>query len=142
MRIINLVKSAFNQYRSIIAYLFFGACSMFANIAAYYICYHAISFSNICSTAVAWLVAVLVAFITNKLWVFGSNSFAANVFIRELLSFFSCRIVTGLLDVGIMYVAVDCLAGNELCWKIIANIVVIVLNYVASKLFVFNKGNG
>ena len=141
MRIISFVKSVFNRYRDIIAYLFFGACSMLANIAAYYACYHVIGFSNVCSTAIAWLVAVLVAFITNKLWVFGSKTFAANVLARELLSFFSCRIATGLLDVGIMYVAVDCLAGNEILWKIIANIIVIVLNYVASKLVIFKRND-
>lgn len=131
-----------NRYRVVIAYLFFGACSMFANIATYYVCYRVFGFSNVYSTAIAWLVAIIVAFITNKLWVFGSKSFAAKTIARELLSFFSCRITTGLFDVGLMYVAVDCLKGNEILWKTIANIIVIVLNYAASKLLVFNKGNG
>ena len=115
---------------------------MFANIATYYVCYSIFGFSNVCSTIIAWLVAVFFAFITNKLWVFDSKSFAAKTIGRELLSFFSCRITTGLLDVGLMYIAVDCLQGNEILWKAIANIIIIVLNYAASKLLVFDKGNG
>lgn len=139
MKTNDTLKTIFRRYRAIIDYLFFGACSMLVNIATYYLCYHVCGIGNVPSTVAAWFTAVLVAFITNKLWVFDSKSFESTIFIRELLSFFSCRIATGALDVAIMYVAVDCLAKNEMLWKLLANIVVIILNYVASKALIFKK---
>lgn len=140
MRVIHTAKSVFERFRYIIAYLFFGACSMVANLVAYYICYQTLGISNIFSTAIAWFVAVLFAFITNKLWVFESKSFGPNVIVRELVSFFGCRVATGLLDLCIMFVSVDCFAQNEMLWKTIANVVVIVLNYASSRLIVFRVG--
>lgn len=97
--------------------------------------------SNLSSTAAAWFFAVIFAFITNKIWVFGSKSFESNVFIHELITFFTCRILTGLLDMLIMYIAVDVMAWNELLWKVFSNVLVIILNFVASKLVIFKGGN-
>lgn len=122
-----------------IRYLIFGILTTAINEAVYYVCFHPLHRSNLFSTAVAWFAAVLFAFITNKLWVFGSKSFSKSVFLRECLSFFSCRIATGILDMAIMYVSVDCYGQNELLWKLLSNGVVIVLNYVASKLLIFKK---
>ena len=134
-----MMRSLFKRYRAVVMYLIFGALTTAVNMAAYYICYHPLHISNLFSTALAWLAAVLFAFITNKLWVFESKSFAGKVFLRELASFFACRLATGALDMGIMYVAVDRLARNEMLWKLLSNGIVIVLNYIGSKLFVFTK---
>lgn len=136
-----MMRSLFKRYRAAILYLIFGALTTAVNMATYYLCYHPLHISNLFSTVLAWLAAVLFAFITNKLWVFESKSFAGKVFFRELVSFFSCRLATGALDMGIMYVAVDRLAQNEMLWKLLSNGVVIVLNYIGSKLFVFTKKN-
>ena len=59
--------------------------------------------------------------------------------LRELASFFGCRLLTGALDVAIMAYCVDFRGGNGLLWKLLSNILVIVLNYAASKLFIFKK---
>jgi len=133
------VRELLHRYRGIILYGVFGVLTTAVNTACYYLCFDILALPNLVSTAIAWLVAVLFAFITNKLWVFDSKSFAKGVFFRELASFFSCRIATGLLDLGIMYVAVDCKGRNEMLWKLLANIIVIVLNYVASKMLIFKK---
>ncbi len=118
---------------------FSGVLTTAVNMAVYYLCFDVLRIPNLPSTATAWLASVLFAFITNKLWAFESKSFAKDVFFHELLSFFSCRIATGVLDMAIMYAAVDRLAQSEILWKPLSNIIVIVLNYVASKLLIFKK---
>ena len=127
------------KYRAFIAYAVFGVLTTLVNMAAYWLFYDVLGVPNVPSTAVAWLFAVLFAFITNKLWVFESKSFDKKTLLHELWTFFTCRILTGVLDIGIMYVAVDLLHGNELLWKLISNVLVILLNYAASKLVIFTK---
>ena len=133
------LKTLFLKYKSIIAYVFFGGCTTLVNTAVYYLCYNLLGISNVVATVIAWLLAVLFAFITNKLWVFESKSFSAQVLRRELPSFFAARLLTGLLDLLIMYIAVDRLQLNALLWKLLSNVIVIILNYIASKLFVFKE---
>ena len=95
--------------------------------------------NNVPSTIIAWVIAVAFAFITNKLWVFDSKKFNARTLMYEVPAFFVCRLATGVLDVAIMYLAVDLLAWHSLTWKLISNVLVIVMNYLASKFVIFNR---
>ena len=79
--------------------------------------------------------------VTNRNWVFHSEASTRSEFIREFVSFFLCRLGTGVLDWVLMYVLVDRLHLNDLVVKISVNILVIILNYVASKLLIFRKKN-
>ena len=133
------LKDLLNRYKSVVAYLFFGVCSTIVNIAAYYICAHFLSLSTGLSTAVAWIFAVIFAYITNKLWVFESKSWKRGVVIKEAASFFACRLATGAFDVVFMMVTVDVLGWNDLLMKIISNVVVVIINYIASKFLIFRK---
>lgn len=134
-----MMAELIKKYKSIISYLFFGVCTTVINIATYYLCYNVSGIPNVPSTVIAWVVAVIFAYITNKLFVFDSKSFKADVLIREVASFFGCRLLTGVLDVMIMYVAVDVMDMDSTLWKLVSNILVIILNYVASKLVIFKK---
>ena len=136
---IQKVKALVVKYQDMILYVFFGALATLVNTASYYLCYNIIGISNVPSVIIAWLLAVVFAFFTNKLWVFKSKSFAPDVLKHEIPTFFGARLLTGLLDLGIMYLAVDVLHGNGTVWKLISNILVIILNYVASKLIIFKK---
>lgn len=136
---IQKVKALIVKYQDMILYVFFGALATLVNTASYYLCYNIIGMSNVPSVIIAWLLAVVFAFFTNKLWVFKSKSFAPDVLKHEIPTFFGARLLTGLLDLGIMYLAVDVLHGNGTVWKLISNILVIILNYVASKLIIFKK---
>ena len=129
----------FVRYRSIIMYGIFGVLTTAVNIVSYYVTYNVIGIPNVPSTAIAWLLSVLFAFVTNKLWVFESKSLDRETVIREAVSFFACRIATGVLDVAIMFVAVDVMGWNAMLWKLVSNALVIVLNFVASKLFIFKE---
>ncbi len=85
------------------------------------------------------MLAVIFAFLTNKVWVFESKSWERKLLINELGSFFICRAASGVADLIIMLITVDILDWNELMMKLFSNTLVIILNYVASKLFVFKK---
>ena len=105
----------------------------------YYICFNMCSVSNVLSTIIAWVLSVVFAFFTNKMWVFGSKSYRAKTMISESVSFLASRAFTGVLDVIIMWITVDLCRFNASLWKLLSNIIVVILNYVLSKLFVFKK---
>ena len=132
------LKSLYQKYRQIFWYLFFGVCTMILNTVCYTVLYEVLGVPNVPSTIVAWLAAVIVAFVTNKLVVFESRGRAGKG-LFELVSFFGCRVATGLLDVGIMWIAVDLLAGNSVLWKLVSNVIITVLNYIVSKFFIFKS---
>ena len=127
------------KYRSIILYVVFGAMTTLVNMAAYWLCFDVIGIPNVPSTVIAWVLAVSFAFVTNKLWVFDSKSWDAQTLKHEIPTFFGARLLTGLLDVGIMYVTVDVMGWNGMVWKLVSNVIVIILNYIASKLVIFKK---
>lgn len=134
------IKELLKKYKFIILYGIFGVLTTIINIVTYALCYDVFNISNVVSNIIAWILSVLFAFITNKIWVFESKCFDFKIFIKELWNFIVCRLATGALDLGIMYVGVDLLKGPALILKIASNIIVIILNYVMSKLFVFKKG--
>ena len=140
------LKSLFLKYREQIAYLFFGGVTTVVNIAAYALLSR-LGLSTGVANAIAWALAVAVAYISNRLWVFESKARGAAA-VKELVSFVACRLGTGLMDEAIMVLGVDRLgpivASNHMAlWglgvKVFSNILVIVLNYVFSKLFIFRK---
>ena len=136
---IDTIKKLCIKYKSLISYAFFGVLTTAINIVTYAVCYNKIGISNVVSNVIAWILACSFAFVTNKLWVFESKSVEIKVVIYELITFFSCRLATGLLDLAIMYVSVDILAWNSTLMKCISNVIVIIANYVASKLVIFKK---
>jgi len=134
-----MLKNLFEKYKDIIPYAFFGVCTTVVNTLAYMLCARTLEMEVVPSTIIAWFVAVLFAYLTNRKWVFHSEARTRAEIAREVLSFYSCRIATGVVDWIIMYIFVDVLQMNDLVIKIAANVVVIVLNYVASKVLIFKK---
>ena len=136
---IETLKTILIKYRHLYMYIIFGILTTVVNFAFYYFGYNIVGLANILATILAWGVAVIFAFITNKLWVFDSKSVDKTTLMHEIPSFFGTRVATGILDVGIMYVAVDLLAGNAALWKLISNVIVIILNYASSRLIIFTR---
>ena len=133
------MKALLEKYRGLILYVVFGVLTTAINIAVYALCYRVLRLPNVPSNVVAWILAVLFAFVTNKLYVFESKSLERGTVMRELLSFVGARLATGLLDLAVMFVGVDLLHGPDLVFKVGSNVLVIILNYVLSKLIVFRK---
>lgn len=134
-KIIQLVK----KYWSIISYLFFGVVTTVVNMVVYYLCYHLWGISSDLSTVIAWVLAVLTAFLTNKPFVFGSHDWSPKVLLPEAGSFFGCRLGSGLVELVLMHITVEMLGLPGMPMKLLVNVIVVILNYVASKLLVFRK---
>lgn len=132
------IRDLLKKYREIILYLFFGGCTTLVNIVSYYICSR-LGMSTALSTVIAWVISVLFAYATNRKFVFLSKVTGLAAILKETAGFFLCRLATGLLDLAIMIVFVDVLHFNGMAIKILSNIFVIVLNYLASKLMIFKN---
>lgn len=141
------LKALLLKYREALLYLFFGGVTTLVNIAAFAL-FSRLGLSTGAANAIAWVIAVLVAYATNRRWVFESRS-AGAVALREFAAFVACRLGTGVMDEIIMILGVDRLGpllvspDRQSLWalgvKVFSNILVIVLNYVFSKLFIFRK---
>lgn len=128
------------KHKGFIFYGIFGVLSTLINWGVYFLCYQIIHIPNVPSTIIAWILSVSVAFITNKVWAFESKSFEKKLFLREAITFFSSRLATGALDVLIMFITVDVMKWNSILWKMISNVIVIIINYIFMKFVVFKKG--
>lgn len=148
-KILSPALGYWNRYREQITYLIFGAATTLVNFAVYFALTH---FGMATGTAniIAWAVSVLTAYITNRLWVFESRS-AGRDALREFAAFVGCRVGTGVMDEVFMIAGVDWLGpiivapGQLRLWeigvKLFSNVLVIVLNYVFSKILIFKKKN-
>ena len=132
-------KTLYTRYQDVIPYLFFGVCTTLVNMAAYWVSAYPLGLNVPVSTFIAWVLAVLFAYVTNRRWVFHSTARTSAEITREIFSFFSCRLATFLVDLGCMFLFVDVLHWNDILIKALDNVLVVVLNYVASKLLIFRK---
>ena len=130
--------SWFNKCREVLMYLVFGGLTTLVNIVAFFIL-RKLSVSVYISNLIAWVVAVLFAFITNKLFVFESKNKSKKENFKEMTSFFGFRVLSLLFDIGFMHLLVSILNIHEMISKILSNILVIILNYIFSKVFIFKK---
>ncbi|QBO35583.1 GtrA family protein [Periweissella cryptocerci] len=129
----------FDKYRAQILYLFFGGVTTIINIGVFAAITKGIGWNYQLANFIAWIAAVLVAYLTNRVWVFGSRVHGFAAITKELGSFFFFRILTYVMEVGILFVGISMLHGNEIVWKVIDNIFVILINYVFSKLIIFRE---
>ena len=127
------------RYWDILSYLFFGVLTTIVNYLVYLPCYNTLGLSAVVSNGIAWVVAVAFAYLTNKPFVFKSHDWSAKTVIPELSKFLGCRIGSGAAETLILYLAVDLLGMNGNLWKLLTNILVIIMNYIGSKLLVFRK---
>lgn len=90
---------------------------------------------------VSWIGSVTFAYVTNRIWVFETNATKAAEIIKEAVSFYGGRVFTLIVETVIISVFADRLGFKKIIVKIVANVIVIVLNYIISKLFVFKKSD-
>lgn len=132
------IKLIINKYSSQLLYIVFGVLTTIVNIAIFGLGIK-IGLTTTISNVLAWFLSVLVAYLTNRVWVFGSQATEISEKIREVVIFFYYRGLTLVLDLAIIFMGVNLLHGQPIIWKIIDNIVVIILNYVLSKVFIFKS---
>ena len=126
----------YKKYKEIINYLIFGGLTTLISIVTYAIFTKVFYIDYLISNILSWIISVLFAYITNKIFVFESKS---KKNIKEITSFFFFRIVSLVIEMIVLYIFVDMFYIDDLVTKIISQIIVIICNYIFSKVFVFNK---
>ncbi|MCP0886848.1 GtrA family protein [Ligilactobacillus sp. WILCCON 0076] len=134
-----MLKTYFIKYKSVISYLFFGGLTTLINLVVFQICSANLHMYYQLANLIAWLLSVLFAFFTNKVWVFGSEYTTVSAFLIEMWWFFFYRIISLGFDAGIMYIGVSILQANKLATKLVDQIIIVILNYFFSKVFIFKK---
>lgn len=133
------VKGIIIKYKEIIIYGICGIITTLINIAVFHGCYEICAISLFVSNTVAWVLAFVFAFISNKVWVFQSREWAGKRAVREMLSFLFARLSTLLLDTLLMWLMVDVIYMNSTLSKVCSNVITIVINYIASKFIIFKS---
>jgi putative flippase GtrA len=137
------IVELYQKYKEVINYLIFGGLSTIVNFVSYFIAARMIGIEEVTSSAISWFCAVLFAYVTNKLFVFESKTETKKAMIKEMVSFFLARILSGILcDVGSFALMVKVFHINDIFAKIVTQVMVVVVNYVFSKLFIFKKKEG
>ncbi len=130
----------FRIQKDFFVYCIFGAMATAVNMLSYELFYSILKLPNTPSVILAWFSAVTFAFFTNKYIVFREKGKEnKHGIISELLYFYLCRAASGLLDIVIMFIAVDLMDWNHTLWKFISNLAMGICNYIAGKLFIFAK---
>ena len=132
-------KYYFNKYRETILYLFFGGATFVVSVVTYALFSVALRWGPTSSYVASWFLAVLFAYLTNRIWVFRSQVTDFQGLAREVWQFYLARIVTGVIGWLILMFGVHTLHQNDLIWNGIQNIFVIISNYVLSKLYIFKE---
>jgi len=135
-----MLKRLILKYWNVLSYLFFGGLTTVVNYVVYLPCFNLLGLSAAVSNVIAWAAAVLFAFLTNKPFVFKSHDWSAKTVWPEFTKFVGCRVGSGVLETAIIFVTVDLLCWNGNWMKLATSVLVVILNYFASKLLVFRKG--
>ena len=133
------IRMLIRKHYDILAYLFFGVLTTVVNYIIYLPCYNLLHLSAAVSNAIAWVVAVAFAYLTNKPFVFRSYDWSAKTVVPELTKFVGTRIGSGALETAILFVTVDLEGMSGNLWKLLTSVLVVILNYIGSKFLVFRK---
>ena len=137
--ILNIFEPFYKKNKEMLLYLFFGGLTFVVSIITYGFFNVSLGLNELIANIISWIIAVTFAFFTNRIWVFNSPTNGAREFVAQLISFFGGRVVTLVIEEIIILVFITWLKFPSMIIKIIAQIIVIVLNYVISKLVVFKE---
>lgn len=146
------MKKLIEKYKELILYVIFGVLTTIVNYAVYFGC-KALHLPYQPATVIAWIAAVAFAYITNRIWVFESKTCGAKAILKEIVLFVGARLFSLVLELIIMFIGMDLLSAGErtiilldktlplgeFITKTVAQIVIIVSNYIFSKLVIFRK---
>ena len=131
------MMNLYNKYREIIDYIIFGGLTTVVNIVVFYIFDTLLGWPYLIANAVAIVLSILFAYITNKRFVFKTNDMTTKENIMEFLKFIGFRLISGLADMATMWLLVELISIDTNIAKLLTQFIVVVLNYVFSKLFIF-----
>lgn len=137
--------SLLKKHKEIIMYLIFGVATTVVSLVSYALFVELFSLGITASSALSWVLAVTFAFVTNKLFVFESRSREKKTVFRELVSFFAARGISGIVEVFLpellfkVGLNASVFGVEGFVAKVVVNIIVIIMNYVLSRFFVFKN---
>lgn len=131
------IRQLLMKYKEQLLYLFFGGLSFLVSISTFAYFEKVININELISNVLSWIVTVMFAFLTNRIWVFSSKTKNWKEFVRQMYSFYMGRVVTLILEELILLIFVTWLNLNSIVVKLIAQVIVIILNYIISKFIIF-----
>ena len=134
--VLRIFEPFYKKHKEVLLYLLFGGLTTLVSIATFAL-FIALGINELIANVLSWILAVLFAYVTNRTWVFSSDADTKAAVIKEMASFFGGRLATLLVEEAILAVFITWLGFPAMWVKVAAQIVVIVLNYIVSKFFVF-----
>ena len=135
------IQDFYDKHESVLLYLIVGGLTTFISLAAQYIP-KLMGLPTAANTTISWICAVTFAFFANKVWVFKNQSNSVKSWLGQAAAFYGARLVTYFFELGFMVLTVDVLMQNEYIMKLIAQVFILVANYLFSKLVIFRKKDG
>ena len=132
------MKKLINKYNEIIMYGIFGVLTTLINLLIFYVL-DRLGVNVYLNNSIAWIISVLFAFITNKLYVFNSKDTSYKIIAKEGIAFFLARIFSYFVDMFTIFMIFQVMGINKMIAKIISNVIVIIINYLLSKIIIFKK---
>ncbi|MBP3476207.1 MAG: GtrA family protein [Lachnospiraceae bacterium] len=129
----------YKKHEEGINYLIFGFLAFVLNYVLYWLFESLLNVHYMAATALSWVLTVVFAYWTNRTFVFKSQNKELQTVWKEFVSFIGARVATEVLELLLMFVMVDCLHGNEYVAKLIGQTLVILANYVLSKIWIFKE---
>lgn len=133
----NWLNEKMEQHKEIIRYIIFGAMTTVVNFAVFYFIDTILGISYLIANAISIAVSILFAFFTNKWFVFQTKSETFGEWFREFMLFLSLRMGTSVFDMLSMWLLVQFASMDSNLAKLLTQFIVVALNYVFSKLFIF-----
>lgn len=129
----------YEKHREVLLYIFFGGLTFLVSIFTFALFNVAMGMNELIANVLSWIIAVLFAFFTNRIWVFAAPTSTFAEFVSQMAAFFGGRLVTLVIEEVILLVFITLLGFDSMVVKVAAQVIVIVLNYVISKLVIFKK---
>lgn len=133
------IEPFYKRHKEVLLYLFFGGVVTVVSIGSYQLACAVFGIDALVSNVISWILAVLTAYITSRIWVFRSTADTRGAVIKEIINFFGGRAATLAIEELIILVFVTWLQFNSLAVKLAAQVIVVLLNYVFSKLWIFKS---
>ena len=136
---IEKIKALCLKYKEVLLYLIFGGLTTVVSLVTFWLAGHPLGLNTLIANVVSWICAVTFAYFTNAKWVFEARPASRAEALRQFVSFYVGRLATLGVEELLLFVFVTLLHCNDMLIKLIAQVVVVVLNYVISKLLIFRK---
>lgn len=137
--VLHYFQPIYEKHREVILYLFFGGLTFLLSIFTFALFHITLNINELIANILSWIIAVLFAFFTNRVWVFEAPTKTYKEFISQLSTFLGGRVVTLIIEEGLLFIFITLLHLNSMVIKIFAQVIVIVLNYIISKCIIFKK---